>query len=198
MRRDYVRDAGGTWTSAAEHDMVGLHLGGWARYMHDRLGVALPPERIAREVEARIESIYRDGVPFVAGAYATLERCAAIWPLALATGSTHRLIDLVLDLGRLRSFFGAIASVDDVGRAKPAPDVYLHAAALLGVDPARCVAVEDSASGIRSARSAGMGVIAILDAAYPVDGDLAKQVDGLVPRLDALTPEIVRAAARRT
>jgi beta-phosphoglucomutase-like phosphatase (HAD superfamily) len=197
VRRAYVRESGGTWTSEAEHDMVGMHLAEWAHYMHDRLGVSRAPVRIAREIEARIEAIYRDGIPLAAGARDALARCAAVWPLALATGSTRRLIELVLELGNLGSFFTVTVSVDDVGRGKPAPDVYLRAATLLGVDPRACVAIEDSASGIRSARDAGMRTIALLDPAYGIDRAERSTADATIASLVELTPEVIRAAARR-
>ena len=61
----------------------------------------------------------------------------------------------------LHRHFRAVASVEDVGRTKPFPDVFLRAAALLGVEPRRCVALEDSAAGVQSAVDAGMRVIAI-------------------------------------
>jgi beta-phosphoglucomutase-like phosphatase (HAD superfamily) len=197
VRRAYVRESGGTWTSEAERDMVGMHLAEWAHYMHDRLGVSRAPVRIAREIEARIEAIYRDGIPLAAGALDALARCAAVWPLALATGSTRRLIELVLELGNLGSFFTVTVSVDDVGRGKPAPDVYLRAATLLGVDPRACVAIEDSASGIRSARDAGMRTIALLDPAYGIDRAERSTADATIASLVELTPEVIRAAARR-
>jgi beta-phosphoglucomutase-like phosphatase (HAD superfamily) len=118
-----------------------------------------------------------------------------VWPLALATGSTRRLIELVLELGSLSSFFTVTVSVDDVGRGKPAPDVYLRAATLLGVDPRACVAIEDSASGIRSARDAGMRTIALLDPAYGIDRAERSIADATVASLEELTPEVIRAAA---
>ncbi len=195
VRRAYVRESGGTWSPEAEHDMIGMHLAEWARYMHDRLGVDRAPVRIAREIEARIEAIYRGGIPLAAGARHALARCSAEWPLALATGSTRRLIELVLELGDLGSFFTVTVSVDDVGRGKPAPDVYLRAAALLGVDPRACVAIEDSASGIRSARDAGMHTIALLDPAYGIDRVEQSTADAMIGSLDELTPELIRATA---
>jgi HAD superfamily hydrolase (TIGR01509 family) len=195
VRRTYVRESGGAWSAEAEHDMVGMHLADWAHYMHDRLGVDRAPVRIAREIEARIESIYREGIPLAAGARDALARCSAAWPLALATGSTRRLIELVLELGSLSSFFTVTVSVDDVGRGKPAPDVYLRAATLLGVDPRACVAIEDSASGIRSARDAGMRTIALLDPAYGIDRAERSIADATVASLEELTPEVIRAAA---
>ncbi len=197
VRRAYVGESGGVWTAEAEHDMAGMHLAEWARYMHDRLGVDRAPVRIAREIEAGIEAIYREGIPLAAGARDALARCAAVWPLALATGSTRRLIDLVLELGDLGSFFTVTVSVDDVGRGKPAPDVYLRAATLLGVDPHACVAIEDSASGIRSARDAGMKAIALLDPAYGIDRAAQSTAHATIMSLDELTPEVIRAAADR-
>jgi HAD superfamily hydrolase (TIGR01509 family) len=163
--------------------------------MHDRLGVRRSPAEIARDLEARIEAIYRKGIPLVPGARDALARCAAVWPLALATGSTRRLIELVLDGGGLREFFRVTVSVDDVAAAKPSPDVYLRAAALLGIDPVRCVAVEDSANGVVSAYAAGMGVVAI---ASPVStGEIMPPIAGVsIDRLANLSPDIVRRAAR--
>jgi HAD superfamily hydrolase (TIGR01509 family) len=194
VRRDYVTEAGGRWSPVAQREMTGMHLAEWARYMHDRLGVLRSPLEIASEIEGRIETIYRAGIPLVPGARDVLERCAAIWPLALATGSTRRLIDLVLDLGALRPYFRATVSVDDVARGKPAPDIYVLAAERLGVDPVRCVAVEDSASGVRSARAAGMRVIAIAGTGDPA-GLFLPRTDATVARLADVTPELVRSAA---
>ncbi len=194
VRRSYVTGAGGTWSPAAQREMLGMHLKEWAHYMHDRLGCEGRPDAIARSIEDRIVDIYRTSLPLVPGAAATLERIAAIWPVALATGSTRRLIDTVLDLGALRRFFTVTVSVDDVACGKPAPDVYLRAAELLGVPPERCVAVEDSASGVRSARAAGMRVIAIASD-FDRAGQYLPRTDVTLAALEEVTPEVVRRAA---
>ena len=76
---------------------------------------------------------------------------------------------MLRELG-LTELFEVTVSSEEVARGKPAPDVYLEAAVRLGVDPARCVAVEDSASGIRSAHAAGMRVIAVSEPALPARG----------------------------
>ena len=67
----------------------------------------------------------------------------------------------------LTSLFEVTVSSEEVGRGKPAPDVYLEAARRLGVEPALCAAVEDSASGIRAAHAAGMRVIAYPNGSFP-------------------------------
>lgn len=82
---------------------------------------------------------------------------------ALAVGSSGPLanVDLVLDGGGIRSFFDAVVHGDLVARGKPAPDIFLRAAELLGVSPAHCVVVEDAPTGVRAARAAGMRVVGV-------------------------------------
>jgi beta-phosphoglucomutase-like phosphatase (HAD superfamily) len=91
----------------------------------------------------------------------------------------------------LASSFRATVSSEVVGRGKPAPDVYLEAARRLGLAPGRCAAIEDSHSGIRSARAAGMRVIAIPNQSYPPDADALAQAHVVIRSLDELTPELI-------
>jgi HAD superfamily hydrolase (TIGR01509 family) len=82
-------------------------------------------------------------------------------PTAIASTSPARWVVAAVERAGLRDRFLTIVTADDVTRRKPAPDVYLEAARRLGVEPARAVAIEDSAPGIASARAAGMKTIAI-------------------------------------
>src|SRR5207248_10443177 len=79
----------------------------------------------------------------------------------LASTSSRDWVDFVVDGLTVRPYFHAIVAGDEVAARKPAPDVYLHAAERLGVPPGECVALEDSAPGVASARAAGMACIAI-------------------------------------
>lgn len=89
-------------------------------------------------------------------------------PTAVASNSSRAAIARNLDrVGLHERFRGRIRGSEDVERGKPSPDVYLSAAALLGADPAACVAVEDSAVGARAARAAGMRVFAYRTALTP-------------------------------
>src|SRR6266568_3708302 len=89
---------------------------------------------------------------------------------ALPISSSNRVVfEAVLELTGLADCFRATVSSEEVEHGKPAPDVYLEAARRLGVAPERCTAVEDSHAGIRSAKAAGMRVVAIPNAAYPPD-----------------------------
>ncbi len=81
-------------------------------------------------------------------------------PLALASSSYPEVIDIVLDKSGLRKFFPITVNSKMVGKSKPAPDIFLMAANLLGVEPEQCLVIEDSTNGIRAALSAGMYCIA--------------------------------------
>jgi len=134
-----------------------------------------------------------DAVPQadVDGAVEAVRRLGARFPLAVASSSNRPLIDTVLEVSGLKGCFQATVSSEEVARGKPAPDVYLEAARRLGVAPERCAAVEDSHSGIRSAKAAGMRVVAIPNPSYPPDADALAQADVVIRSLDELTPELI-------
>lgn len=80
-------------------------------------------------------------------------------PMAIATGSPRWVAEKILTSLGVRDWFGAVVGADDVTRPKPDPEVYLKAAELIGVDPKRCHAFEDTELGIQAARAAGMVVV---------------------------------------
>jgi HAD superfamily hydrolase (TIGR01509 family) len=192
-RRELAAERGGRWTETASRDMMGMSSLEWSRYMHDVIGVPDPPEEISTEVVRRLEEIYRRDLPLVDGAVDAVERLAARWPLGLASSSNRELIDLVLDLSGLARYFRATVSSEEVGRGKPEPGVYLEAARRLDVAPERCAAVEDSEAGIRSAKAAGMRVLAIPNPHFPPKDDALALADDVLGSLAELGPERVAA-----
>ncbi len=82
-------------------------------------------------------------------------------PLAIATGGSRMVIEKTLKIVGVSDWFDEVVTADDVADGKPAPDIFLRAAMLLGVDPTKCLALEDAPAGILSAQRAGMQVIAI-------------------------------------
>src|SRR5215475_11539801 len=110
---------------------------------------------------------YAAGPPWIDGALDAVRIAAELFTLGLASSSNRELIALALEAGGIASLFAATVSSEEVPRGKPAPDVYLEAARRLGVEPAACVAVEDSHNGIRSAKAAGMTCVAIPNAHFP-------------------------------
>jgi HAD superfamily hydrolase (TIGR01509 family) len=82
-------------------------------------------------------------------------------PMAIATGSPKWVAEKILTTLGIREWFGAVVGAECVANSKPAPDVYLKAAELIGVDPKRCHAFEDTVLGMEAARNAGMTVVDI-------------------------------------
>ncbi len=161
-RQDLVREAGGEWLAEAETAMMGISSDRWSAYMRDRLGLGhLTQEEIRAGVIDRMVARYREHVPLLPGAWAAVEAAAGRGPVAVASGSDRVLLDAVTQSSGLARFFAGTIAGDEVAEGKPAPLIYEKACALLGVEPARCVAVEDSGAGIESALAAGMAVVAV-------------------------------------
>jgi len=191
VREALVRERGGRWHDRAQADMMGMSSTEWSRYLHEELGLSEPPEELNRLVVERMQEQYRAGLPVIDGAVEAVRRMADRWPIGLASSSNRPLIDLTLDGMGVAELFRATVSSEEVERGKPAPDVYLEAARRLGVAPERAAAVEDSANGIRSAKAAGMRVVAIPNRHYPPPAEALALADEVLDSLADLTPAVV-------
>jgi HAD superfamily hydrolase (TIGR01509 family) len=170
---------------------MGMSSTEWSRYMAEALRVPGTPAEINEAIVARMLERYGEAPPLIPGAVDAVRRIAARWPLAVASSSNPELIEVVLRSARLEELFPVTVSSQEVARGKPAPDVYLEAAARLGVEAVRCAAVEDSHNGIRSAKAAGMRVVAIPNPHFPPDDEAMAQADVVLGTIDELTPELV-------
>jgi HAD superfamily hydrolase (TIGR01509 family) len=195
VKKEFTEETGGHWKEEAQWDMLGMSSIEWSRYMHNELGVPLPPEEISSAVADRLAQQYRERLPLLPGAVDAVRSLARHWPLGLATSSNRNVIDLVLEKSGLADAFAATVSSEEVERGKPAPDVYLETARRLGVDPAACVAIEDSTNGVRSARAAEMTVVAVPNEDFPPEPDAQALAALVLDSLDQLSPERVRALA---
>ncbi|MFD6391536.1 HAD family hydrolase [Nocardia sp. NPDC060259] len=191
VRHDYVDRKGGRWQPDSQRKMMGMTTTEWAAYMSDDLGVAMPLDDISTKVIDLMADTYAHHVPLLPGAVEAVQRCAGQWKLGLASSSPRTLIDLVLAKSGLLEYFSAILSTEEIGRGKPAPDVYLTVAQRLGVDPKDCTAVEDSTNGLISAHSAGMRLIAGPRPEFPPTPDALALAAVVIDDLDQLTPEVV-------
>lgn len=104
------------------------------------------------------------------------ELSAGSVPVGIATGSRPNYADYILDGLNLRQHVQVVVTPDDIKKSKPDPEIYLKAAAGLGVDPRECVVFEDTISGIRAGQAAGMHVIAIASTHRPDELTLANEV----------------------
>ena len=190
-REQLVRERGGRWHERAQRDMMGMSSNEWSRYMHDELGLPEPPEEINEEVVRRMTGL----LPRAAAAPAGGARGGRAARRALAARACD-LVEPADPRARARArgrgrLLPVTVSSEEVGRGKPAPDVYLEAARRLGVAPERCAAIEDSHNGIRSAHAAGMRVVAIPNREFPPDAEALGLADVVLESLDELRPEVV-------
>jgi HAD superfamily hydrolase (TIGR01509 family) len=194
VREAFVRERGGRYDAEIQRAMMGMSSTEWSRYLHETAGVADEPDEIYAEVVRRMLAAYESHLPLIDGATDAVRRLAGEFTLGVASSSNRPLIDAVLATAAIADCFAATVSSEEVERGKPAPDVYLEAARRLGVAPERCAAVEDSHGGIRSAKAAGMRVLAIPNQTYPPDDDALAQADDVLRSLEELTAERVVGA----
>ncbi|MGC5051042.1 HAD family hydrolase [Micromonospora sp. DT48] len=191
VRRAYVAEHGGVWQDDTQRRLMGMSTGEWARYLSDELGVRRTADQVAAEVVEEMARRYAARVPVIDGAVDVVRRLAERWPLGLASSSPTRLIAAALAATDLTDAFRTTLSTEETERGKPAPDVYLTVARRLDLDPTRCVAVEDSSNGVRSAAAAQMAVVAVPHGAYPLDADARRLAATVLESIDELTPEVV-------
>jgi HAD superfamily hydrolase (TIGR01509 family) len=190
-----VREAGGTWRGDAPRLMMGMSSPEWSAYLRDELGVQRDLDAINDDVVRRMHESYEDGLPLLPGALDAVRALAARWPLGLASSSNREIIDVFLERSGVGRLFAATVSSEEVARGKPAPDVYLDTASRLGVEPGACVAIEDSANGLRAAHAAGMPVIAVPNPHYPPDDDALALAAVVVEGVGEVTAELVESIA---
>jgi len=156
-----VEEHGGTWSDEYAHQLVGNDLMVSAVFIKEHGNVPWSPERIIDELLLRVVARVRDHVPWRPGARELLTALGeAGVPNALVTMSWRSLADAVVS-ALPDGAFDAVVTGDEVAHGKPHPEPYRAAARLLGVEPADCVAIEDSPTGVRSAVAAGVPTIAV-------------------------------------
>jgi HAD superfamily hydrolase (TIGR01509 family) len=158
---ELIESHGGTWSREHAMSLVGNDLLDSGRYIHEHAGIDLEPSVTVEELLDRVMSRVGQTVPWRPGAAELLTdlrgrgvRCA------LVTMSYRRFVAPILS-SLPPGTFEVIVTGDTVSQGKPHPEPYLTAAAILGVDPAETLAIEDSNTGARSAESAGCTVLVV-------------------------------------
>jgi HAD superfamily hydrolase (TIGR01509 family) len=194
VRRAYVAEAGGRWLPDSQRRLMGMSTAEWSAYLARELHVDRPADIVAGEVIERMTQQYAADLPLLPGAVEMVRQLADRWPLGLASSSPRALVDEVLRDAGLAEAFGATRSTEEEAYGKPAPDVYRSVAFALGADPHRCVAVEDSSNGLRSAAAAGMIVVAVPRPSYPPDADALGLASVALSSLTELPTVVARLA----
>jgi HAD superfamily hydrolase (TIGR01509 family) len=152
---------GGALLPATRLAMVGTNLAETVVMLHRDLGLDGDTRDSARWLLERTGQLYRERLPWLPGARELLLAVrAAGLPTALVTSTPRALVDIAVQAIGARNL-DAIVAGDEVRHNKPHPESYLRAAALLGVPPPDCLAIEDSPAGVGSAEAAGCPVLAV-------------------------------------
>ncbi|WP_366143172.1 HAD family phosphatase [uncultured Sphingobium sp.] len=150
--------------------MVGIHRDENQRVLAERLGPDFPLAQFYADSDALFEAAEDAGIPLRPGADLLLDHLTrAGIPMALATSTAAPFAQQRLERSGLIHYFDVIVTRSDVERPKPDPEPYLLAARRLGIDPAHCVAVEDSHAGVRSATAAGIATVMVPDLLPPTE-----------------------------
>ena len=155
-------------------------------------------ELVARKA-VRLEALEQSASVLFPGAREAIARMAASRPTAIASGALKAEILRVLDHESLRVHFPVVVSAEDTAASKPDPAPYQRAVELLratvpGLQPAECVAIEDSKWGLVSARTAGLRTVGITHT-YAA-AELADAADTVIDHLDRFTPALIDALSR--
>jgi beta-phosphoglucomutase-like phosphatase (HAD superfamily) len=191
VRTAFAARHGRTWGPDDQAAVMGANSREWAEIMQERLDLPhIPVESILDEIVDGVVGWYRRSAPPLIGdSPDQVRRIAADVPVAIASSSHRAVIEAAMDALGLRDVLAAVVSSDEVPLGKPAPDVYLRAAALAGADPERCLVVEDSFNGVRAGKAAGATVVLIPSTSVPPHGNARDLADVILARLADLDPE---------
>ncbi|AXB77504.1 HAD family phosphatase [Novosphingobium sp. P6W] len=175
--------------------MVGVNRDANEIMLADRMGPDFPLARFYADSDALFEAAVNAGLPLRPGAQLILDhfRDTGV-PLALCTSTIGGKAQERLEQAGLLHYFEVVVTRSDVTNAKPHPEPYLLAARLLGVDPADCVAVEDSYAGVRSATAAGIATVMVPDL-LPATEEQTLITAQVLPSLTALRDLLLTATA---
>ena len=181
---------GGTWSEEHALNLVGNDLLESGLYIREHMGIDREPAEIVEELLDGVIVQIAVEVPWRPGAVELLADLRAHdVPCALVTMSYRRFVEPVLD-ALPAGTFSAVVTGDAVARGKPYPDPYLKAARLLGADPADCLAIEDSNTGVRSAVSAGCTVLCVPNHVPILEGERRVFADSLAGLSAASLPAV--------
>jgi HAD superfamily hydrolase (TIGR01509 family) len=185
-----VLEALGVSITRAEYAREWIAAGHGPEYAVRTYRLSLTPA----DLKARKSEVYgrllQTEARLIPGARAALDRLGAAFRLGLATNSSRTDTRIALDAFDLGSRFEAIVTRELYTEAKPAPDAYVAAARLLGLDPQRCVVVEDSERGVAAARGAGCACVVVPN--EMTAGHDFSAAERVVSSLDEVTAELVQ------
>jgi HAD superfamily hydrolase (TIGR01509 family) len=170
--------------------IVGLNQNDSGKLLIETFELEETVEDIISERVEILTAIYEDELEVVLDLIPLLDNLRDNkFKLAVASSSPLRVINFVLDMFSLQEYFPVVVSGECTENGKPHPDIYLHTAKRLEVEPSECVAIEDSINGVKSAKAAGMYCIAVPD--KRLSQMEFQNADIIVPNLNRISPDLI-------
>lgn len=161
---EYLGKFGISLPENLQKDIEGMSFSETAVYFKETFQIPDTLEEIKTDWNAMAYDKYTKEVPLKKGAKEFLDYCKNNGILlGIATSNSRELVESTMDALEIRDYFRCIMTGCDVAKGKPAPDIYLATAKILGVEPSECLVFEDVIMGIRSGKNAGMEVCAVED-----------------------------------
>ncbi|MEO6714097.1 MAG: HAD family phosphatase [Mycobacteriales bacterium] len=152
---------GGEWDASIKPLLIGKHVDQTASVFLELSGSAESPQFVIEFLLRRVAELFHAELPLMPGVAVLLDELGRRGvPMAIVSASPRVLVQAALDDIGADRFVTTVAG-DEVSAAKPDPEAYLKAAAALGIDPQRCIVLEDSPTGVRAGQAAGCVVIGV-------------------------------------
>jgi len=150
-----------SWTKEDQQKIIGINVNDTYRLLANEYGLTISHKEFLRRVNGIAVEVYQNKCNLTDGFLELIEKLKTKnHKIALASSSLNEWIEIALERFSLKPFFDVVVSAEDINApGKPAPDIYLHTAKKLEVDPKDCVVIEDSKHGVAAAKAAGMTVI---------------------------------------
>ncbi len=164
---ELIESRGHRYTNDVREQIIGMRMDEFMVILHDHFQLEESVSDLVDELNSAMLRLIPAHVKPQPGAQSVVDYVQARgWPIAIASSSPSSIIDATVAAQGWGDIFTVRCSADDEASGKPAPDVYLTAAKTLGVNPAACLALEDSPNGSRAAIAAGMTCYAVPDTSH--------------------------------
>ena len=195
-RQEFSQAIGKTWTDEFQRLCMGRSTIEWAEVMKEHLELGMTLDEIMTDIKGRVIAHYEERLPLLPGALEAVHTAKSGFRVALASGSPTEIIRSVTQLTGLDQVFEVMVFGDNIKHGKPAPDIYLETARLMGIAPENCVGIEDSGNGVRSVKAANMVVIAAPSPGFTLSDEILAMADLTLSSLEGFSVEMVKSLER--
>lgn len=190
--REFLAHYGKTYRPIDKSRFMGSGVREFIKFIKKKFAIDGNEEKLLSERMGIFQRLVNKNLKLMPGAKNLLKELSKNgYPLAMATGNTRQMMDLMTENLKIRKYFNVTVSNDEVPHGKPAPDIFLEAARRLGVKPSQCVVLEDAVNGVLAAKAAGMRAIAVCDQRYNKPESFT-EADMVVGSLKEVSSELIR------